>query len=88
MASGDGRSLRVRIRDVLEEILQSGDLELEVIKEEVWEDLASLYYRYEDSDQKRAFREVIYDISDKISSGDWDQVYQKIYRTDRREKEL
>jgi hypothetical protein len=88
MSSEEDKTLKVKIREILEEILQSGDLEQEIIKEEIWEDLASLYYRYEDIKQKKAFREVIYDISEKISNGNWAHVYQKIYRTEHRENEL
>jgi hypothetical protein len=86
MSSEEDKTLKEKIREILEEILQSGDLEQEIIKEEIWKDLASLYYRYEDIKQKQAFREVIYDISEKISNGNWSHVYQKIYRTEGKEK--
>jgi hypothetical protein len=89
MTSVEGKStLKDRVRGILEEVIQSGDVELEVIKEEVWEDLSVLYYRYEDMKQKDAFREVMYDICEKISEGNWGLVYQKIYRTEQKGKDL
>ncbi len=87
MASDDKQNgFRGVVKDVIDQILPSGDVELTDIKEEVWTDLAALYYKYEDEDQKRAFREVMYDICDKISSGKWDSVYKRLYRVEQKEK--
>jgi hypothetical protein len=89
MASGEVKSiLKDKVREILEEILPSGDVELEVIKKEIWRDLSALYYRYEDNKQKDAFRNVMYDICEKISEGNWGLVYQKIYRTEQKGKNL
>jgi hypothetical protein len=87
MASDDKQNgFRGVVKDVIDQILPSGEVELTDIKEEIWTDLAALYYKYEDEDQKRAFREVMYDICDKIGDGKWDSVYKKLYRVEQKEK--
>jgi hypothetical protein len=87
MASDDKQNgFRGVVKEVIDQILPSVDVELTDIKEEVWIDLAALYYKYEDEDQKRAFREVMHEICDKISSGKWDSVYKKLYRVEQKEK--
>ncbi|MBD3171668.1 hypothetical protein GF326_04290 [Candidatus Bathyarchaeota archaeon] len=76
------------VEDMVDQILPA-EPGYEAIKEEVWMDLADIYYKYEsDSDQKRAFREVMYEISDKIQVGKWDTVYHKLYRIEQEEKEI
>ena len=74
------------VKEVIDQILPSGDVDLTDIKDEVWKDLSALYYKYEDEDQKRAFREVMYDISNRIQDGKWDSVYQKLYREEQIDK--
>jgi hypothetical protein len=54
----------------------------EMIKSDIWKDLSLVYYKYEDGAQKRAFREILADISNKINDGNWDTVYRKLYRID------
>jgi hypothetical protein len=71
------------VREVIDQILPSGEVELTDIKEEIWQDLSALYYKYEDETQKRAFREVIYEISNRVQEGKWDSVYKKLYRVER-----
>ena len=78
--------LKSMVREVIDQILPSNDVELEDIKIEIWGDLSSLYYKYEDEDQKRAFREVMYDICKRITEGKWDSVYKKLYRAEHKEK--
>jgi hypothetical protein len=51
----------------------------ETIKQDVWIDLSAVYYKYEDDAQKRAFREIISDISEKLNEGKWDRVYKRLY---------
>lgn len=54
------------------------------LKDDIWVELAEIYYKYEaDRDQKRAFRKVMYEISDKIQLDKWDTVYHKLYRIER-----
>jgi len=54
--------------------------DMEDMKQEVWLDLSRLYYKYEDDEQKRAFREVMHEISEKIDEGNWDVIYNKLRR--------
>jgi hypothetical protein len=65
----------------LSKLLPSQETDLKNIKGEVWGDLSALYYKYDGGDQKRAFREVVREISDKISEGRWETVYNKLYRS-------
>lgn len=74
------------VKDVIEQILPSSEVELIDIKEEIWQDLSALYYKYEDETQKRAFREVMYEICEKIKEGKWDSVYKKLYRAEQKDK--
>jgi hypothetical protein len=74
------------VKEVLDQILPSGEVELTDIKEEIWQDLSALYYKYEDENQKKAFREVIYDISKRVQEGKWDSVYKKLYRFEQKER--
>ena len=78
--------IRGVMKEVIDQILPSNDVELIEIKEEIWTDLAALYYKYEDEDQKRAFREVMYEICEKISQGKWDSVYKKLYRVEQKDR--
>ena len=50
------------------------------IQGEVWQDLSAVYYKYEDEYQKKAFRQVVNDISKKIEAGNWDSIYKRLYR--------
>jgi hypothetical protein len=50
------------------------------IQVEVWQDLSAVYYKYEDEYQKKAFRQVVNDISKKIEAGNWDTIYKRLYR--------
>jgi hypothetical protein len=54
--------------------------DIEATKKEIWTDLSVLYYKYDYDFQKRAFREVLVEMSDKISEGKWATIYKRIYR--------
>lgn len=56
----------------------SADMEKD--KSEIWSDLSAIYYKYDNVAQKRAFREVVREISDKVIEEKWQSVYQKMYR--------
>ena len=87
MASDDKQNgFKVMVKEVIDQILPSAEVELTDIKDEIWQDLSALYYKYEDEDQKRAFREVMYDISDRIREGKWDSVYKNLYRVEQKDK--
>ncbi len=63
--------------------LQPCEVDMGNIKNEVWVDLSAVYYKYEDEDQKKAFREVVYEISEKITEGKWNAIYKKLYRAEK-----
>ena len=87
MASDEKQNgLKGMMKEVIDQILPSGEVELTDIKEEIWTDLAALYYKYEDEAQKKAFREVMHEICEKIGQGKWDSVYKKLYRVEQKEK--
>lgn len=67
----------------LSKLLPSQETDLQNIKDEVWGDLSALYYKYDDGDQKRAFREVVREISEKITEGRWQTVYNKLYHSEK-----
>jgi len=67
------------VSDAVTNAFSGSGVELEGIKKEVWKDLSSIYYKYDDSCQKRAFREVLHDINEKISEDKWDNIYKKLY---------
>ena len=71
------------IRRYLSKVVPPSKMDLEKDKNEVWSDLSAIYYKYEDSDQKRAFREVISEISDNVKEGKWQSVYKKLYSVDK-----
>jgi len=83
-------SLRRRLEEVRDRvnllfswILPKVDADILEVKGEVWESLSSIYYKYEDDTQKRAFREVLCGMSEKISDGNWKAVYKKLYSIER-----
>jgi hypothetical protein len=80
------KKIKVRVKEVIDQILPPSDIELEEIKDEIWNDLSSLYYKYEDEDQKRAFRVVMQEICEKMNQGKWDSVYRKLYRSEQKER--
>ncbi len=87
MASDEKQNgFKVKVKEVIDQILPSGEVELTEIKEEIWTDLSALYYKYEDKDQKKAFREVMYDICEKINDDKWDSVYRKLYLEEKKDK--
>ena len=78
--------IKEKVKEVIDQILPPSNVEIEEIKEEIWYDLSTLYYKYEDETQKRAFRSVMRDICDKIIQGKWESVYNKLYRSEQKEK--
>lgn len=87
MASDDKQNgFKGMVKEVIDQILPPSDVEVEAIKEEVWDDLSALYYKYEDEVQKKAFRLVMQEICEKMSQGKWDSVYNKLYRADQKDK--
>ncbi|MFB0558155.1 MAG: hypothetical protein ACETVY_03450 [Candidatus Bathyarchaeia archaeon] len=81
-------SLKERVRGVIDQILPPSEVRIDEIKNEIWRDLSALYYKYEDENQKRAFREILHEISDKIVEGKWESIYNKLYRLGQEEKKF
>ena len=73
-------SLYANIHDTI-----SSSNDFEAIKKDVWNDIASIYYRYDDNYQKRAFREVMLDITENIFNGKWDRIQNKLYRIEQKQ---
>ncbi len=69
-----------KIKEPAIRILPPVTVEMSNMKDEVWVDLSRIYYKYEDTTQKQAFREVVLEMSDKINDGRWETVYKKLYR--------
>jgi hypothetical protein len=87
MASDEKKNgLKSVVKDVIDQILPPSEVKLDTIKEEIWTDLSALYYKYEDEEQKKAFREVMQEICDKLSQGKWDTVYRKLYKEEKKDK--
>jgi hypothetical protein len=71
------------IRRYLSKVVPPSKTDLEFDKSEVWSDLSAIYYKYDDGVQKRAFREVIGEISHNVKEGRWQYVYKKLYNVDK-----
>ena len=78
-------TLKNKVKEAVTKALDT-DIDLDEFKEEVWNDLSAIYYKYETEEQKKAFREVMYEICEKIKEGKWDSVYKKLYREEQKEK--
>jgi hypothetical protein len=78
-----GTSFFKAFRKNLSNIIPPITHDINKIKSEVWHDLSAVYYKYEDEFQKKAFREVVTDISKKVEAGNWDSIYQRLYRIER-----
>lgn len=86
MSNERQETLKEKLRELMDQLLAPSEAELDDIKKEIWGDLSALYYKYEVEDQKRAFREVMYEITDRINEGKWDSVYKRIYRQEQKSK--
>jgi hypothetical protein len=79
-------ALREAIREMISKVLPSPEVDIDEVKEEVWADLSRIYYKYEDEAQKKAFRDIMKEISEKIQDDKWENVYKKIYREELKER--
>ncbi len=77
------RQALIKIMEPASKFLSPVRTEMSNMKDEVWLDLSRIYYKYEDTTQKKAFREVVLEVSDKINDGKWKTVYKKLYRIER-----
>ena len=73
-------ALKEKIRRIISELVPPIEVDIEDVKAEIWNDIASLYYKFDVNSHKRGFREVMREISEKIRNDNWDAIYQKIYR--------
>ena len=71
-----------RVKQVIVNIIPANETDMEEMKREVWTDLSYVYYKYDVNGQKRAFREVAQEIAEKIAEGKWNNIYQKLYRSE------
>ncbi len=81
-------AISTRLHDIFSKIKPSNEVNLEKIKDDIWTDLAALYYKYDDNAQKMAFREITREISNKLVEGNWDSVYKKLYQKDKSSKNI
>jgi len=75
-----------KVKEAFKNVFDPSSPSIDEIKEEIWCDLSHLYYKYEDPDQKRAFREVLNHIAEKIGESKWSSVYKKLYRMENEKK--
>jgi hypothetical protein len=68
------------IRKFFSRVIPSKTISMETVRQDVWRDLSLVYYKYEDGAQKRAFREILSEVSERINDGNWDSVYRKLHR--------
>jgi hypothetical protein len=68
------------IRKLFSRVIPSKTISMERVRQDVWRDLSLVYYKYEDGAQKRAFREILSEVSERINDGNWDSVYRKLHR--------
>ncbi len=81
-------AISTRIKNIFSTIIPSYKVDPEKIKDDIWTDLAALYYKYDDNAQKMAFREITREISNKLVEGNWDSVYKKLYQKDKASKNI
>ena len=72
--------VKKKVGKFIRDAIPSRPVFLQEVTAEVWKKLSLIYYKYEDSYQKRAFREVLSEISESINDGNWGTVYNKLYR--------
>jgi len=76
------------VRRFFSRVLPSNTISIEALKQDVWSDLSAVYHKYEDDYQKRAFREIIYEISERLNEDKWNNVYKKLHITNQRNSML
>ena len=67
------------VRSFLNRAIPSNKNSMSTLRQGVWSDLSAVYYKYEDDDQKQAFREILSEISERLNEGKWDKVYKKLH---------
>ena len=72
------------VRRFFSRVLPSNTISIEALKQDVWSDLSAVYPKYEDDYQKRAFREILFEISERLNEDKWNNIYKKLHITNRR----
>jgi hypothetical protein len=81
MSSNDSATSPIeKVKEAIKNAIKPSDVDVKDLKEEIWIDLSTLYFKYKSDGQKQAFREVMIEIGEKVHNDNWDQVYQKLYR--------
>lgn len=75
--------LHGRVAKQISRMLPETHTDITTMKQDVWADLADLYYKYDYDFQKRAFREVMKEMSKMISEGKWPKAYKRMYRNNK-----
>lgn len=71
-----------KAKHAIASIIPANETDIEEMKRDVWADLSYVYYKYDVNGRKRAFREVAQEIAVKIAEGKWNNIYQKLYRSE------
>lgn len=69
-----------RVLKLVSGLIPANEPNVDEVKEEIWRELSAVYYKYDDDHQKKAFRQVVQDISGRLGDGKWRSVYTKIHR--------
>ena len=69
-------------------VIPSNEINIATLKQDVWSDLSTVYYKYEGDDQKQAFREIMSEISERLNEGKWNNVYKKLHMINKRTTKL
>ena len=72
-------ALKEKVKETVEKILPPIKKNIINNKNEIWDELSRLYYKYETNDWKEAFREVMKEISEKVNEDKWNIIYNKLY---------
>ncbi|MBL7167180.1 hypothetical protein ISS40_00755 [Candidatus Bathyarchaeota archaeon] len=82
-ASGTLEIIRGRIRETLVKIIPPDNIDIEEDKNEIWNELSIVYFKYDNEIWRQAFRKVMIELYEKIGEVKWDEIYNKIYREEK-----
>ena|GEM_PF-1919463 len=72
------------VKKFMSNLIPDTNSDIDAMKKEVWANLSAVYYKYDCDDHKRAFREVTYEIAEKVLEGKWNAIYKKFYRMEQK----
>ena len=72
------------VLNLFSDLIPTEEPDIDKVKEDIWRELSAVYYKYDDNHQKKAFREVVQDISARLGDGNWRSVYNKIHKIEQR----